>query len=35
MEGRIEIDPRITHTMPLVDINRGFETLYSDLSAEQ
>jgi S-(hydroxymethyl)glutathione dehydrogenase/alcohol dehydrogenase len=24
MEGKIEIDPMITHTMPLSDINRAF-----------
>jgi S-(hydroxymethyl)glutathione dehydrogenase/alcohol dehydrogenase len=24
MEGRIEIDPMITHTMPLVEINSAF-----------
>ena len=24
MEGRIEIDPMITHTMPLGDINKAF-----------
>ena len=23
MDGRIEIDPMITHTMPLSDINKG------------
>src|SRR5579883_1509178 len=27
MEGRIEIDPMITHTMPLADINRAFELM--------
>jgi S-(hydroxymethyl)glutathione dehydrogenase / alcohol dehydrogenase len=27
MEGKIEIDPMITHTMPLQDINRGFELM--------
>ena len=25
MDGKIEIDPMITHTMPLEDINKGFE----------
>src|SRR5262249_26840460 len=25
MEGKIEVDPMITHTMPLPDINKGFE----------
>ncbi|MFW5655206.1 MAG: zinc-binding dehydrogenase, partial [Roseicyclus sp.] len=29
MEGKIEIDPMITHTMPLEDINRGFELMHS------
>jgi S-(hydroxymethyl)glutathione dehydrogenase/alcohol dehydrogenase len=24
MDGRIEIDPMITHTMPLADINQAF-----------
>jgi S-(hydroxymethyl)glutathione dehydrogenase/alcohol dehydrogenase len=24
MDGRIEIDPMITHTMPLNDINKAF-----------
>jgi S-(hydroxymethyl)glutathione dehydrogenase/alcohol dehydrogenase len=24
MEGKIEIDPMITHTMPLNDINKAF-----------
>ena len=27
MEGKIEIDPMITHTMPLDDINKGFELM--------
>jgi S-(hydroxymethyl)glutathione dehydrogenase/alcohol dehydrogenase len=27
MEGKIEIDPMITHTMPLPDINKGFELM--------
>ena len=27
MEGRIAIDPLITHTLPLADINRGFELM--------
>jgi S-(hydroxymethyl)glutathione dehydrogenase/alcohol dehydrogenase len=27
MEGKIEIDPMITHQMPLADINRGFELM--------
>ena len=29
MEGKIEIDPMITHTMPLEDINKGFELMHS------
>ena len=24
MQGKIEIDPMITHTMPLADINKAF-----------
>jgi S-(hydroxymethyl)glutathione dehydrogenase/alcohol dehydrogenase len=28
MEGRIEIDPMITHTMPLSDINRAFDLMH-------
>ena len=28
MEGKIEIDPMITHTMPLEDINKGFELMH-------
>jgi S-(hydroxymethyl)glutathione dehydrogenase / alcohol dehydrogenase len=27
MEGKIAIDPLITHTLPLADINRGFELM--------
>ena len=27
MEGKIEIDPMITHTMPLADINKGFDLM--------
>jgi S-(hydroxymethyl)glutathione dehydrogenase/alcohol dehydrogenase len=27
MEGRIAIDPLITHTLRLADINRGFELM--------
>ncbi|MGI9296871.1 MAG: S-(hydroxymethyl)glutathione dehydrogenase/class III alcohol dehydrogenase [Gammaproteobacteria bacterium] len=27
MDGKIQIDPMITHTMPLRDINRGFELM--------
>src|SRR5213596_518141 len=29
MEGKIEIDPMITHTMPLPDINKGFELMHA------
>ena len=28
MEGKIQIDPMITHTMPLEDINNGFELMH-------
>lgn len=29
MEGKIEIDPMITNTMPLDDINKGFDLMHS------
>lgn len=29
MEGKIQIDPMITHTMPLDDINKGFDFMHS------
>ncbi len=29
MQGKIEIDPMITHTMPLEDINRGFDLMHA------
>ena len=29
MDGKIQIDPLITHTMPLEDINKGFELMRS------
>ena len=29
MDGKIEIDPMITHTMPLEEINRGFELMHA------
>ncbi len=29
MDGKIEIDPMITHTMPLADINRGFDLMHA------
>jgi S-(hydroxymethyl)glutathione dehydrogenase/alcohol dehydrogenase len=28
MQGLIEIDPMITHTLKLEDINRGFELMH-------
>jgi S-(hydroxymethyl)glutathione dehydrogenase/alcohol dehydrogenase len=28
MAGKIDIDPLITHTLPLADINRGFELMH-------
>ena len=28
MEGKIEIDPLITHTMPLDDINTAFDLMH-------
>ena len=32
MEGKIQIDPMITHTMPLVDINKGFDLMHEGKS---
>jgi S-(hydroxymethyl)glutathione dehydrogenase/alcohol dehydrogenase len=29
MEGKIQIDPMITHTMPLTDINKGFDLMHA------
>jgi S-(hydroxymethyl)glutathione dehydrogenase/alcohol dehydrogenase len=29
MDGKIEIDPMITHTLPLADINKGFALMHS------
>jgi S-(hydroxymethyl)glutathione dehydrogenase/alcohol dehydrogenase len=29
MEGKIEIDPLITHTMPLADINKAFDLMHA------
>src|SRR5207248_2297151 len=29
MEGKIEIDPMITHTLPLADINKGFDLMHA------
>jgi S-(hydroxymethyl)glutathione dehydrogenase/alcohol dehydrogenase len=28
MEGKIDIDPLITHTMPLEDINEAFDLMH-------
>ncbi|MEO1223321.1 MAG: S-(hydroxymethyl)glutathione dehydrogenase/class III alcohol dehydrogenase [Pseudomonadota bacterium] len=32
MDGKIEIDPMITHTMPLDDINKGFDLMHEGSS---
>jgi S-(hydroxymethyl)glutathione dehydrogenase / alcohol dehydrogenase len=32
MEGKIEIDPMITHTMPLTAINQAFDLMHSGQS---
>ncbi|WP_099827825.1 S-(hydroxymethyl)glutathione dehydrogenase/class III alcohol dehydrogenase [Oceaniglobus indicus] len=32
MDGKIEIDPMITHTMPLDDINKGFDLMHQGKS---
>jgi S-(hydroxymethyl)glutathione dehydrogenase / alcohol dehydrogenase len=32
MEGKIEIDPMIRHTMPLAEINKGFELMHEGKS---
>ena len=32
MQGKIEIDPMITHTMPLADINRAFDLMHDGKS---
>jgi S-(hydroxymethyl)glutathione dehydrogenase/alcohol dehydrogenase len=32
MEGKIEIDPMITHTMPLDQINHGFDLMHEGKS---
>jgi S-(hydroxymethyl)glutathione dehydrogenase / alcohol dehydrogenase len=29
MDGKIEIDPMITHVMPLSDINKAFDLMHS------
>jgi S-(hydroxymethyl)glutathione dehydrogenase/alcohol dehydrogenase len=32
MDGKIEIDPMITHVMPLADINKGFDLMHEGKS---
>jgi S-(hydroxymethyl)glutathione dehydrogenase/alcohol dehydrogenase len=32
MEGKIEIDPMITHVMPLGDINKAFDLMHEGKS---
>jgi hypothetical protein len=32
MQGKIEIDPMITHTLPLEEINKGFELMHAEKS---
>jgi len=32
MQGKIEIDPMITHVMPLSDINRAFDLMHEGKS---
>jgi S-(hydroxymethyl)glutathione dehydrogenase/alcohol dehydrogenase len=32
MNGKIEIDPLITHTMPLEDINNAFDLMHEGVS---
>jgi S-(hydroxymethyl)glutathione dehydrogenase/alcohol dehydrogenase len=29
MDGKIEIDPMITHTLPLEDINKAFDLMHA------
>ena len=29
MDGKIQIDPMITHTLPLEDINKGFDLMHA------
>jgi S-(hydroxymethyl)glutathione dehydrogenase/alcohol dehydrogenase len=29
MDGKIQIDPMITHTLPLADINKGFDLMHA------
>src|SRR6266498_1651972 len=32
MEGKIKIDPMITHTLPLTDVNKGFDLMHAGKS---
>jgi Zn-dependent alcohol dehydrogenase len=32
MDGKIEIDPMITHTLPLDEINTGFDLMHAGTS---
>ena len=32
MRGKIEIDPMITHVMPLADINKAFDLMHAGKS---
>ena len=32
MEGKVQIDPMITHTLPLEDINKGFDLMHAGTS---
>jgi S-(hydroxymethyl)glutathione dehydrogenase/alcohol dehydrogenase len=32
MEKKIEIDPMITHTLPLADINKAFDLMHAGQS---
>ena len=32
MDKKIEIDPMITHTLPLADINQGFDLMHDGQS---
>jgi S-(hydroxymethyl)glutathione dehydrogenase/alcohol dehydrogenase len=32
MDGRIQIDPMITHTLKLEDINKGFDLMHEGKS---
>jgi Zn-dependent alcohol dehydrogenase len=35
MDGKIDIDPMITHTMPLDEINKGFDLMHAGESHPQ